>query len=103
MSNYCQDTPNLASNWCPTCQPERDPTVEILETRYCESHAPVSVGSQDGKASTSGYMSGSAEVGGVDNSRWCDWLHRGITTEAPPPPEPNLIVTPTGQDWNYDG
>lgn len=32
-------TPMLGRSWCPDCEPERDPTREILETRWCGRHA----------------------------------------------------------------
>ena len=33
-----KDTPKLGRSWCPTCEPECDPTREILDVRFCEPH-----------------------------------------------------------------
>ena len=78
MTNYMVDSEYLAKPWCPACEPERDPTVEILETRYCGTHGPTVGGELDGEIVSTGYMSGSAEVGGPDNTLWCNAIHRGI-------------------------
>ncbi len=47
MDCYVPETPNLAKDWCPTCEPERDPTREILSVRYCWAHPPSLIGSAD--------------------------------------------------------
>jgi len=52
------------------CDPDADPTREILDTRYCgynghDPHAPI------GAYVTTG------EAGGEDNRVWCDFFHRG--------------------------
>jgi hypothetical protein len=44
--------------YCPGCEPEADPTREILDVRWCESHSPVRGGLDD------------------DNRRWCELFHR---------------------------
>ena len=41
------ETPNLATDWCPTCEPERDPVREILAVKYCWAHPVSLIGSAD--------------------------------------------------------
>lgn len=38
---YDHITPDLGIPWCPTCAPDKDPTREILQTRYCARHDPL--------------------------------------------------------------
>lgn len=52
------DTPRLGSDWCPTCEPERDPTREILETKYCYQHGLTFDGADDARSQNQGYLSG---------------------------------------------
>lgn len=42
-----EDTPFLGKRWCPTCEPERDPSREILEVEYCGLHLPDKTGADD--------------------------------------------------------
>lgn len=79
MTDFLPDTPSLARSYCPGCEPDADPSREILEARWCESHAPVRDGLDDGTVATEAILSGSVEAGGADNRRWCEMLHR----EAP--------------------
>jgi hypothetical protein len=44
----CPDTPDLSKPWCPVCQPELDPTREILQVAYCLFHPQEYGGSADG-------------------------------------------------------
>lgn len=90
MTDYLSDSPVVARRYCPVCEPEADPTTEILDPSYCEHHAPTRDGAQDADVTTAAYMSGSAEAGGEDNRRWCDIVHRtvhrahlGSTSTAP--------------------
>jgi hypothetical protein len=78
VSDHIAETPNLARTYCPDCEPEADPSVEILETRYCSTHGTTIGGSEDEHVNSSTYMSGSSEAGGLDNKIWCDLVHRGI-------------------------
>lgn len=70
------DTAYIARAYCPKCEPNTDPTEEILETRWCESHCPTRDGISDADVLAAAYLSGSAEAGGEDNKKWCDILHR---------------------------
>jgi hypothetical protein len=76
MMDYTQDTPAVARMYCPGCEPEADPTCEILDLRWCEAHSPLREGVDDALVGAAAYMSGSSEAGGEDNRRWCEILHR---------------------------
>ena len=70
------DTPNLASRWCPLCSPERDPTLEILHTDWCEGHAPSRRGIDEDRAVAAlPETPATLQDGGTDNARWCALLH----------------------------
>jgi hypothetical protein len=76
MSEHIADTPSIARLYCPSCDPEADPTLEVLDVRWCESHSPRSAGSHDDVVTAAAFLSGSIEAGGDDNRRWCEFLHR---------------------------
>ena len=76
MTEYILDTPSVARMYCPGCEPEVDPISEIVDVRWCESHAPPSAGFDDDVAGAADYCSATAEAGGDDNRRWCEILHR---------------------------
>ena len=76
MSDHISDTPSVARMYCPGCEPEADPTLEILDVRWCESHSPVRGGLDDEVVVAAAYLSGSSEAGGDDNRRWCQLFHR---------------------------
>ena len=75
VTDYLPDTPCVARAYCPGCEPDADPSLEILDVRWCESHSPTRDGADDEVVTASAYLSGSAEAGGDDNRRWCDILH----------------------------
>ena len=75
MTDYLPETPVVARCYCPGCEPDADPTLEILDVRWCDTHCPGRDGSDDAAVVSSAYLSGSGEVGGDDNRRWCDVLH----------------------------
>lgn len=76
MSDFLAETPPATVPWCPTCEPERDPTKELLETRYCRLHEPPRAGVDDDGVAQ-GWVSGSLDCTGEDNRRWCELFHRG--------------------------
>jgi hypothetical protein len=76
VTDFIPDTPSVARPYCPGCEPEADPSCEILDVRWCESHSPMRDGLDDAVVSAAAYLSGSAEAGGDDNRRWCEILHR---------------------------
>ncbi len=82
MGDYMQDTAYMGRPYCPECEPNADPSVDILETRYCGTHGPSIDGLDDAGVSREHYLSGSNEAGGRDNQIWCDWVHRKIISEA---------------------
>ncbi len=55
---------------------ETDPTLEILDVRWCDAHALQHGGADDSLVSATAYLLGSVEAGGDDNRRWCEILHR---------------------------
>lgn len=65
-----QDTPNLGRWWCPHCEPDRDPTREILDVRPCDEYRHL-----DGIEGTPGMPFGSMESGGRMNKLWCDVIY----------------------------
>jgi hypothetical protein len=76
VSEYLTDSPVVARSWCPGCEPLADPTLEILDVRYCDLHTPCREGSDDTTVSAEGHLAGSAEAGGDANRRWCQFFHR---------------------------
>lgn len=80
MTDYLADTPAVARLYCPGCEPDADPTGEILDVHWCESHSPVRGGADDGVVTAAACLSGSAEAGGDDNRRWCELFHRRVRT-----------------------
>ena len=67
-------TPALGVPWCPTCEPERDMTREILDVRYCPIHTPSWAGADD-PAGTGAIPI--VEAGGEANRNMCDLIHGG--------------------------
>lgn len=66
MADYIPDSPRLGEYWCPGCAPARDPTREILETRWCLMHAPSRAGPDDAATGEGRLLSGAAEAEGRD-------------------------------------
>ena len=77
MSEQLPDSPLVARAWCPGCEPLADPTLQILDLRYCDQHLPSRGGADDETVTSESYLSGSAEAGGDANRLWCELLHRG--------------------------
>ena len=77
MTDHLTDTPSLARMYCPGCEPAADPAFEILDVRWCASHAPQGRGlDDDAVVPAAAWISGSSEAGGEDNRRWCELFHR---------------------------
>jgi hypothetical protein len=68
------DTPMVARLYCPVCEPNADPSVDILDVLYCEYHLPPRGGVDDASVVPGSYLSGHGEAGGEENRRWCDLL-----------------------------
>lgn len=77
MGSELVDTPNLASSYCPGCNPERDPLREILTVCWCDEHRPTCEGAEDAKASVDRLAWRSVgEANAGTNRPWCAWVHR---------------------------
>lgn len=77
MTDYPPDTPNLATPWCPTCQPDKDITREILEVRFCAIHEPNRSGPDDVGLGEPPYLSGNQEIDPETNRAYGELFHRG--------------------------
>jgi hypothetical protein len=75
VTDYTPDTPMVARLYCPGCEPEADPSAEILDVLWCEPHLPARAGADDAAVNAAAYLSGGAEAGGDDNRRWCHLIH----------------------------
>ena len=73
------DTQNLSRDWCPGCEPDVDPSRDIVEVRHCALHpAPSRDGLDDaGVLVSSDHLSSAGEAGGAGNRALCDLVHRG--------------------------
>lgn len=76
MSEQYKETPSIARAYCPGCEPDADPCLEILDVRRCELHPLVRSGSADTMVGTSILPSGGAEAGGEANRKFCNMIHR---------------------------
>jgi len=72
-------TPNLASSYCPSCDPKRDPLQEILTVDWCDAHRPQSDGPDDQRATLGrGSLSAVGEAEAETNRLWCELIHRTL-------------------------
>ena len=73
------ETQNLSRDWCPGCEPDVDPSRDIVEVRHCALHpAPSRDGLDDaGALVSSDHLSSTEEAGGTGNQALCDLVHRG--------------------------
>lgn len=81
MTDDTPFTPSLARRWCPTCQPDVDPSVEIVEAAYCVVHpSPAIPAGLDDDAvpdeMRGAYLGVNGEAGGADNAALCRAIHR---------------------------
>ncbi len=69
--------------YCPGCEPETDPTRDLVEVRWCINihPAPSMAGADDLLVTANALPGGSAEAGGYDNRRWGELVHREIPAE----------------------
>lgn len=70
------DSPVVGRAYCPGCEPTADPDQEILDVRWCDTHAPPRDGADDQTLASPSYLSGSAEAGGEHNTAMCALIHR---------------------------
>ncbi len=72
------ETANLASSYCPSCDPERDPIREILTVHWCDEHRPTCEGVDDKRVSVGwGVLDPNGEAHAATNAPWCELVHRG--------------------------
>src|SRR5437773_10541099 len=76
VTEFVAETPALGRSFCPGCEPDADPTLEILDVRWCDAHLPHRDGSPDGTVRSEAFLSGSAEAGGGANRLCCQLHHR---------------------------
>src|SRR4029453_9635950 len=76
VTDFLPDTPAVARPYCPDCEPDADPSREILDVRWCAAHPPAGGGAEASGVRAEAFLSGSTEAGGDDNRRWCQLLHR---------------------------
>jgi hypothetical protein len=76
MSILPSAVPALVRVYCPGCEPDADPFTEILDTRWCDAHAPVRDGVDDAVVNSDTFLSGSSEAGGDANRAWCAVIHQ---------------------------
>ena len=69
--------------YCPSCEPDTDPTRTLVELRWCPTHTPAWGGSDDLLVTANALPGGSGEAGGEDNRRWCELIH-GESASARP-------------------
>jgi hypothetical protein len=77
MPGNIPDSPVVGRSYCPSCEPNADPTLEVLDVRWCEMHIPSREGPDDSRVVSEAYLSGGTEAGGEENRRWCEFIHRG--------------------------
>lgn len=82
MTDFLAPTPELGRKYCPDCEPDVDPTKEILDVRWCASHHDAARGTADGEVEGSTWISGSSECEGLTNKLWNDLLLRGIRPDV---------------------
>src|SRR5213594_3055651 len=71
-------SPPVPRSYCPGCEPNADPSREILDVCWCDTHVPARDGLDDAVVASHGYLAGGDEAGGESNRRWCELLHRGV-------------------------
>ena len=69
--------------YCPSCEPDTDPTRDLVELRWCPAHAPAWGGSDDMLVTANALPGGSGEAGGEDNRRWCELIHGAESSPRP--------------------
>ena len=47
LTDLLPDTAYVARTYCPGCEPDADPSLDILDVRWCEPHSPARNGADD--------------------------------------------------------
>jgi hypothetical protein len=76
VTDFQAATRDASRSYCPRCDLAADPTREVLDVRWCDAHAPIRDGLEDGRVSFESSVILNNEAGGADNRRWCDLIHR---------------------------
>ena len=72
----------IVHDWCPSCDPEG--VLGPYTLKPCALHTPSVEGSADTQArgqNGSYWQSGTADIEGATNARWCDLLHKRVDTQ----------------------
>src|SRR5262249_14950289 len=59
VTEFVAETPALGRSFCPGCEPDADPTLEILDVRWCDAHLPHRDGTEDPTVRSEAFLSGS--------------------------------------------
>jgi len=78
------ETPDVASPYCPGCDSQRDPIHEILVVCWCDQHRP-SCASPDDDLATLGrsLLNAFGEAEAESNRPWCELVHRTLNHSKP--------------------
>jgi hypothetical protein len=76
VTDFLPEKPSVARPYCPGCEPNADVLREILDVRWCQTHAPGRDGFDDYLLTEQSTAYGGVEAGGEDNRRWCEVIHR---------------------------
>ncbi len=73
------DTGDLSRKWCPKCEPDADPSREILSVQYCAMHTIDRRGVDDDVITESNIssQSGTSDSEGYTNKLMSDLLKKG--------------------------
>src|SRR5256886_15497886 len=82
VTEFVAETPALGRSFCPGCEPDADPTLEILDVRWGDAHLPHRDGSDVGTARSAAFLSGSAEAAGAGDRPWLLAPHRARSKPA---------------------
>src|SRR5262249_31181997 len=55
VSEQLPDSPLVGRAWCPGCEPLADPTLQVLDIRYCDQHLPGRSGLDDEAVTSESY------------------------------------------------
>jgi hypothetical protein len=72
------NTPVVTRDYCPVCDPARDPLAELVTAVLCSEHRPTASGTADeiAAARNQPVYYADPEAGGESNRRWCELFHR---------------------------
>ena len=71
-----KDTGDLSRKYCPLCEPDTDPTKEIVIVSWCFIHVPKRDGLDDDAVTGEPLATNLAEADGRDCKRFADFLRK---------------------------